>query len=56
MAVAHVNSPFVTIYNTSDWSKIANPSTLPTGHGTGVDFSPDGTKMAVSHFTSPYMA
>ena len=39
MAVAHATSPYVTIYNTSDWSKVTNPSTLPAGTGNGVAFN-----------------
>ena len=55
LAVGHSTSPYVTIYNTADWSKISNPSTLPTGAGNGVAFSPDGSKLAVAHFSSPYV-
>ena len=54
MAVAHSSSPYVTIYNTSDWSKVSNPSTLPSGTGLGVTFNSDGSLMAVAHSGSPY--
>jgi hypothetical protein len=30
----------VTIYNTSDWSKLANPGTLPAGTAYGIAFTP----------------
>ena len=41
MAVAHWGSPYITIYNTSDWSKITDPTELPsTSSGKGVVFSP----------------
>ena len=39
MAVAHFTSPYLTIYNTSDWSKVSNPSTLPPNAGWGVAFN-----------------
>src|SRR5690606_11234117 len=55
LAVAHQSSPYVTIYNTSNWAKITNPSTLPTNTGRGVAFSPDGSLMAVAHQSSPYV-
>src|SRR5690606_29414763 len=54
LAVAHDSSPYVTIYNSSDWSKIANPSTLPPDDANAVAFSPDGSKLAVGHLGSPY--
>jgi len=37
------------------WSKVANPSTLPTGTSPGVAFNHDGSLMAVAHYTSPYV-
>jgi hypothetical protein len=51
MAVAHAVTPFVTIYSISGstFTKLTNPSTLPTGTGNGVSFSPDGAFMAVAH-------
>ena len=53
--MSHNSSPYITIYNTSTWAKLANPSTLPTGTATGCAFSPDGTLLAVSHNSSPYI-
>jgi len=58
LAVAHSTSPFVTAYpwsNSGFGTKFANPSTLPAGNGTGVDFHPDGTAIAVTHSTSPFV-
>jgi hypothetical protein len=55
MAVAHDFLPFITIYNTSDWSKVPDPSTLPANIGQGVAFSPDGSLMAVAHLQSPFI-
>ena len=51
--MTHYNSPYVTIYNTSDWSKVANPATLPTYTANGCAFSPDGALLAVAHNYSP---
>lgn len=45
----------VLIGKTGDWSKIADPSTLPTGTGNRPAFSPDGLLMAVGMATSPYI-
>lgn len=50
-ACAHANTPFVAIYKTSNWSKIADPATLPNGNGTGVAFNANGSLMAVSHYS-----
>jgi len=43
----------VTSTNTSTFTKLADPSTLPTGAGYGCAFDPTGTYLAVAHFTSP---
>lgn len=57
MAVTHTTSPFVTIYKISGdiFTKLANPTTLPTGNGTCCDFSNDGNYLAVGHYTTPYV-
>lgn len=39
LGVVHATSPNVTIYNTSNWSKVTNPSTLPGSTGLGVAFN-----------------
>src|SRR5690606_4456614 len=36
-------------------NKVNDPSTLPTGDGFGVSFSPDGNYLAVGHSSSPYV-
>ena len=57
MSVAHDASPYITIYKRSGdtFTKLTNPTNLPTGYGNGVAFSPDGTYMSVAHNTSPYI-
>ena len=57
IAVAHTGSPYITAYPWSSGfgSKYSNPSTLPTGTGLGVAFSPDGNDIAVGHSGSPYI-
>ena len=67
LAVAHLSSPYVTVYSfvgdftAHPWTatigaKIADPATLPTGDGYAVEFSPDGRSIAVAHTTSPYVS
>ena len=57
MAVAHNNSPFITIYSMSGttFTKLSNPAPLPINTGYGVAFSPNGQFMAVAHTTSPFI-
>jgi hypothetical protein len=57
LAVVHQTSPYVTIYgqDANDFTKLANPATLPTSTGNGVAFSADGTYMAVAHDVSPFV-
>lgn len=55
LAIPHSTSPYVTIYDTSNWNKLANPSVLPTGNAMGVDFSPNGNFMVVTHTASPFV-
>ena len=55
LAVAHSSPPSITIYNTSTWAKLANPSTLPPSTANGCTFSPDGSLLAVAHNSSPYI-
>ena len=40
LAVAHDSSPYLTVYNTSDWSKVAITGGNPQSTGNGVLFSP----------------
>lgn len=37
-------------------TKYANPTTLPTGTGFGVAFSPDGSAIAIAHTASPFVS
>ena len=53
--MAHNGAPYITIYNTADWSKLPNPSVLPPSTGNGCAFSPDGSKLAVAHNGAPYI-
>jgi len=53
-AVAHYNSPYLTVYNTSDWSKVTI-SSPPPSTANGVAISPDGSLCAVAHSGSPYL-
>ena len=62
LAVAHINSPYITIYkrNGDTFTKLSNPSasdpsTLPTGNGRGVAFDSTGTYLAVAHYGRPYI-
>ena len=57
IAVAHDISPYITIYKRSGdtFTKISNPSSLPTGNGNDCAFSPDGMYLAVAHANSPYI-
>ena len=56
-AIAHDTSPFVTIYATDGdvSTKLADPSTLPTGDGGGAAWSPDGTYLTIAHVSSPFV-
>jgi WD40 repeat protein len=63
LAVAHTTSPFTTVYEISGttFTKIDDESsefaaTLPTGVGSDVAFSRDGTWMAVAHTTTPFVS
>ena len=49
MAVTHRFSPYVTIYNTSDFSKVTNPSVLPGAYGRDVTFNHDGSLLVVAY-------
>lgn len=44
------------LYSADTLAPMAPPSSLPTGTGNGVDFSPDGRLLAVGHNTSPYLS
>ena len=57
LAVAHATTPYLTIYKRSGdvFTKLLDPSTLPTGIGYGCIFSSDGNYMVLAHFTTPYV-
>jgi WD40-like Beta Propeller Repeat len=55
LGIASQASPYVNIYKTSDWTKIANPAVLPPAQAQGIAFSPDGSKLAVSHNNTPFL-
>jgi tryptophan-rich sensory protein len=57
LAVAHATTPYITIYNRSSdtYTKLSNPSTLPTGTAYASVWSPSGLSLAVAHATSPYI-
>lgn len=57
LAVAHDNSPFVSVFSISGdtYTKVADPATLPASNGNGVAWNPDGTSLAVAHTTSPFV-
>jgi len=49
-------SPYLTVYDTSDWSQITLAGGAPAGAILyACRFSPDGTKLAVGHSGSPYV-
>ena len=52
LAAGCIVSPFLTVTNTSDWSKISGTPTL-SGSGNGCAFSPDGQYLAVAHGGTP---
>ena len=57
LTVAHEDTPFVTIYDQDidSFTKLTNPSELPTSIGRGVAFSSDDLYMAVGHSSTPYV-
>jgi len=57
LAVAHYDAPFLTIYSHSvdTFTKLADPSTLPTTPARAAAFSSDGTYLAVAHSISPFI-
>lgn len=57
LAVAHVASPFVTIYERAGtiFNKLTNPLTLPAGVGNDLAWSPNGDFLVVAHNTTPFI-
>ena len=54
VAVCGGPSPRVNTFNTSNWTKRTDPTTVPEGTGRVCKFSPDGKLLFVGHSTSPY--
>ena len=54
LAVAHANAPVLTVYDTSNWSKVALTG-LTSGTGNSVAFSPNGAYLAVAHAGAPFV-
>lgn len=57
IAAAMPVSPFICAYkfDGATFTKLADPSVLPTGVGAGGAISPNGRYVAVAHTTSPYV-
>lgn len=56
LAVAHESSPYLTIYDATDYSKLSDPATLPNGAGRGVAFNPGASIVSVTNAGSPYVS
>ena len=56
LAIAHITSPFVTIYKHSNGqlTRLPDPTVLPTNTARICKFSPDGVYLAVGYDSSPY--
>ncbi len=55
LAAAHSTTPFVSIYETTGYTKLNNPPSLPAGNGRAVAFSADGSLLAVGCATTPFI-
>jgi len=55
LAVTHNTIPFVSIYETTGYTKLNNPSSLPAGNGRVAVFNPAGTLLAVGCATTPFI-
>jgi 3-carboxymuconate cyclase len=57
LAVAHDNSPYLTIYKRDGetFTKLPDPDDLPAGTGRAIAFSPDDAYLAVGHDNAPYI-
>ena len=53
LAVAHSDSPFFTVINTSNWTTVSTPTLAGTGRDCA--FSPDGSLLAVGHAGTPFL-
>lgn len=55
LAIGHNNSPYLSVYATSDFSRVTLTGGNPAGSVQAVDFSPSGSLLAAAHSTSPYL-
>ena len=56
LAVTNTNStPYLTVYNATDWSKISITGGYPPSNANSCAFSPDGLMLAVGHNSSPFL-
>jgi hypothetical protein len=59
VALAHANSPFITVY---EWTgsgfgaKVSNPATLPPAQCNDVKFTSNGDAIIIAHNNSPYIS
>lgn len=56
LALATNGTPFLYVFNTSDWSSVTINGGNPPGASYGVDFSKDGKILAVASYTTPFLA
>lgn len=58
LAIAHDVSPYITVlpWSSGFGTKFANPATLPTGEGSGAQWTLAENVLAVAHTTSPYIS
>ncbi|MNP45131.1 hypothetical protein D3C76_1390310 [compost metagenome] len=56
LAVSHSTSPYVTIYKrlSDTFTKIPNPTTLPSGNGAGIAISHNDNYLVVGTSSNPY--
>ena len=52
--VTAFSSPYIVIYNTSNWSTITPTDPFPSNNVNAVDFSPDGNYLCIATQTNPY--
>ncbi len=54
LVVRMESTPFIIIYNTSNWTQIPNPATIPNGRGDAI-YSPNGSFLVTSFTSAPYL-
>lgn len=45
LAIGHYTSPYISVFRVSDWAKLSNPASLPSGNVSSVAWSPDSSKL-----------